>query len=107
MRTGTVYIKDKIAGKVWEHDGVYGFAYDKKYSADPEYGPVSLTLPVRAEAYTEKTMIPFFDGLIPEGWLLDIAVANWKLNERDRMELLLTVCKDCIGDVSIERTKDE
>ena len=46
-------------------------------------------------------MIPFFDGLIPEGWLLDIAQKNWKLDPRDRMGLLLTCCKDCIGAVSI------
>jgi serine/threonine-protein kinase HipA len=48
-------------------------------------------------------MIPFFDGLIPEGWLLEIAVDNWKLNPRDRMNLLLTLCKDNIGDISIEK----
>jgi len=50
-----------------------------------------------------KNMIPFFDGLIPEGWLLEIAVENWKLNPRDRMNLLLTLCQDNIGDVSIKR----
>jgi serine/threonine-protein kinase HipA len=47
-------------------------------------------------------MFSFFDGLIPEGWLLRIAEKNWKLNERDRMGLLLACCKDCIGAVSIE-----
>ena len=47
-------------------------------------------------------MFPFFDGLIPEGWLLDIAQKNWKLNPRDRMEILLKTCHDCIGAVSIE-----
>jgi serine/threonine-protein kinase HipA len=46
-------------------------------------------------------MLPFFDGLIPEGWLLQIAVENWKLNPRDRMSLLLTLCRDCIGDIAI------
>jgi serine/threonine-protein kinase HipA len=45
---------------------------------------------------------PFFDGLIPEGWLLDIAEKNWKINNRDRMSLLLACCKDCIGAVSIQ-----
>ncbi|MCB0749827.1 MAG: HipA N-terminal domain-containing protein, partial [Ignavibacteriae bacterium] len=42
-----------------------------------------------------------FDGLIPEGWLLDIAHKNWKINPRDRMGLLLTTCRDCIGNISI------
>ena len=107
MRSGKVYIKDKLAGKVWELDGVFGFQYEKSYVDHPAYGPVSLTLPVREEPYTQFTMLPFFDGLIPEGWLLSIASKNWKLNPRDRMELLLSVCKDCIGDVSIERIEHE
>jgi serine/threonine-protein kinase HipA len=50
-------------------------------------------------------LFPFFDGLIPEGWLLDIAEKNWKLNEKDRMGLLLTFCKNCIGAVSIVAVK--
>jgi serine/threonine-protein kinase HipA len=53
-------------------------------------------------------MFPFFDGLIPEGWLLDIAQKNWKLNPRDRMGLLMACCKDCIGAVSVHPiTNDE
>jgi serine/threonine-protein kinase HipA len=50
-------------------------------------------------------MFPFFDGLIPEGWLLDIATKNWKLNPNDRMGLLMTCCKDCIGAVGIVESK--
>jgi serine/threonine-protein kinase HipA len=52
-------------------------------------------------------LFPFFDGLIPEGWLLDIAEKNWKLNPRDRMGLLLVCCKDCIGTVSVHSVAGE
>ncbi len=44
----------------------------------------------------------FFEGLIPEGWLLDIASENWRINKNDRMGLLLACCRDCIGAVSVE-----
>ena len=101
-RSGKVFFKDLLAGIVWQDDDGYGFVYESYYLAAPESQPVSLTLPLRTEPYQSKTMIPFFDGLIPEGWLLDIAVKNWKINPNDRMELLLTVCRDCIGAVSIE-----
>jgi serine/threonine-protein kinase HipA len=47
-------------------------------------------------------MFPFFDGLIPEGWLLVIAQKTWKVDARDRMGLLLTVCRDPIGAVHVE-----
>ena len=56
---------------------------------------------LEAKAYNSKTMPPFFDGLIPEGWLLDIVEKNWKIDPRDRMSLLLAFCKDCIGAVSV------
>ena len=62
---------------------------------------MSATLPLRQEAYLSPTLFPFFDGLIPEGWLLDVAAENWKLDPRDRMGLLLACCRDCIGAVRV------
>lgn len=105
MKKGCVYKKDKIAGTIWEDENGFSFKYDETYLQNPIYGEVSRTLPLRSEVFTDKNMIPFFDGLIPEGWLLKIAIDNWKLNPRDRMSLLLTLCKDCIGDISIINEK--
>lgn len=45
-------------------------------------------------------------GVISEGWLLEIAISNWKINPRDRFGLLLTMCADCIGCVSIQALKE-
>lgn len=59
-------------------------------------------MPVTKGVYSEKRLFPFFEGLIPEGWLLDIASTNWKINKNDRMGLLLACCKSCIGAVSVE-----
>lgn len=100
-RSGRVFFKDKPAGVVWQDENGYGFSYDKEYLQQMAAAPVSWTLPLREEPYHNNTMIPFFDGLIPEGWLLDITVKNWKIDPNDRMGLLLTACKDCIGAVSI------
>ena len=108
-RSGRVLFKNELAGIVWQDENGYGFEYDRNYLRSKSAIPVSLTLPLRTDPYKEKTMIPFFDGLIPEGWLLNITLKNWKLDNRDRMGLLLVACKDCIGAVSIEaiETKDE
>ncbi|MEX2115288.1 MAG: HipA N-terminal domain-containing protein [Bacteroidota bacterium] len=100
-RSATVMFKEKAAGRIFEDDAGYHFQYNKSYLESPEAVPVSLTLPLRSEEYSSNTMIPFFDGLIPEGWLLEIAEKTWKLNPRDRMGLLLACCRDCIGAVSI------
>ncbi len=101
MRQAEVYNHNRLAGLLTEDDEGYTFKYDSNYLSSREVEPISLTLPLRAEAYKSSILFPFFDGLIPEGWLLDIAQKSWKLDRRDRMSLLLTCCKDCIGSVSI------
>lgn len=93
---------EKVAGILTEDENGFHFQYHPSYLKSEDAEPVSLTLPLTSREFESKTMFPFFDGLIPEGWLLDIAQKNWKLNPRDRMEILLKVCKDCIGAVSIE-----
>ena len=93
---------NELAGFLTESEDGYSFVYDTKYMTGTLTKPVSLTLPLQDKPFISKTMFPFFDGLIPEGWLLEIAEKNWKLNTRDRMGLLLACCKDCIGAVSIE-----
>jgi serine/threonine-protein kinase HipA len=107
MRKAKVYLHDQLAGYLSETEEGYSFLYDLSYLQTPDVQPVSLTLPLQEKPYTSRTMIPFFDGLIPEGWLLEIAEKNWKLNERDRMGLLLACCKDCSGAVSIVDTEKE
>jgi serine/threonine-protein kinase HipA len=100
-RNAFVFLYDKLAGVLSENDDGYVFQYDKQFLNDPSRHAVSLTIPLQAEPYVSQTMFSFFDGLIPEGWLLDVALNIWKLDSRDRMGLLLTCCKDCIGAVSI------
>ncbi len=89
MRKVAIKTSDKTAGWLTQDEQGYHFVYDSTYLTEAGARPVSLTLPLRNEAYFSKVMFPFFDGLIPEGWLLDIAERNWKLNPRDRMGLLL------------------
>ena len=107
MKRGKVFMYDHLAGIITEDSEGYHFQYDSDYldSENPE--PISLTLPIKEETYTESNLFPFFDGLIPEGWLLDIAQKNWKLNPRDRMEILLKTCHDCIGAVSIQQIDED
>lgn len=100
MKQAEVYFQDKLAGILTEDESGYTFTYLEKYIAENGI-PISLTMPLQTKPYTSDNMFPFFDGLIPEGWLLDIAQSNWKINPRDRMSLLLACCRDCIGAVSI------
>ena len=94
-----------VAGILIEDEEGYHFKYEDSYLSSKGNESISVTLPLTTKAYSSKTLFPFFDGLIPEGWLLEIATKNWKLNPRDRMGILLATCQDCIGAVSIEEIK--
>ena len=91
----------RLAGTLLEDETGYLFSYESTYLQSEAAEAVSLTLPLSDKAYRNPVMFPFFDGLIPEGWLLDIAEKSWKLDSRDRMGLLLVCCKDTIVAVSI------
>jgi serine/threonine-protein kinase HipA len=108
MRRGKVFYQDNPAGIITEtDDGEYVFQYDHQYVEDHPSDFITFTMPVTEAPYTEKRLFPFFEGLIPEGWLLDIASENWKINKNDRMGLLLACCQNCIGAVSVELVADE
>ena len=105
-RTAYVYVRETFAGTLKETDYGYSFLYDSDYLENEKNSPVSLTLPIQKEEYTSKTLFSFFDGLIPEGWLLDIVSNNWKIDRKDRFGLLLVACKDPIGNVQIKGVKE-
>ena len=100
-RKANIFWQNKTAGLLSEQDEGYVFQYNESYLDDPLSQAVSFTLPLQKEPFINKTMFSFFDGLIPEGWLLDIAQKTWKIDARDRMGLLLACCKDCIGAISV------
>jgi serine/threonine-protein kinase HipA len=107
MRKAEIQYNNQTAGWLVQDEDGYHFVYDQQYLEADKPEPISLTLPLQIETYHSKVLFPFFDGLIPEGWLLDIAEQNWKLNPRNRMGLLLACCKDCIGAVSVHPAKEE
>ncbi len=100
-RKDKVFYGEREAGVISEDEHGYHFQYRMDYLNQEAARPVSLTMPLQREPFSSKTMLPFFDGLIPEGWLLDVATDMWKIHPRDRMGLLLACCKDCIGTVSV------
>ena len=101
MRQAEIYCKGILAGILTEDGGEYRFCYDDSYLMRDDALPISLTLPLQEEAFVSPVLFPFFDGLIPEGWLLDVALRNTDISILDRMSLLLLCCKECIGSVSV------
>lgn len=102
MRKANIYYNNILSGALTETDeGEYLFQYDQKYIEEYPTQFITFTMPVNQKVYRDNRLFPFFEGLIPEGWLLDIASKNWKINRNDRMGLLLACCQNCIGAVSV------
>ncbi|MBI9067064.1 MAG: HipA N-terminal domain-containing protein [Salinivirgaceae bacterium] len=107
MRSAEIYYNEIVAGILVEtDDGEYQFSYNNSYIENFSEQFLTFSMPVSEQIYRSIRLFPFFEGLIPEGWLLDVATKNWKINPNDRMALLLACCQNCIGAVSVKPIKD-
>jgi serine/threonine-protein kinase HipA len=106
-RKAKVYWKELFCGWIRETEAGYDFIYDQDYLSLPDAKSISLTIPLADKPYHSSTFFPFFDGLIPEGWLLNVAEETWKINHTDRFGLLLICCRDCIGAIRIEQKNEK
>ncbi len=101
-RVGNVKLRGKLVGTIEEQEGQTVFTYLPEWLARPDSAPISLTLPLREEPYVSQGLHPFFENLLPEGWLLDVATRKLKISKDDAFGLLLATCGDCVGAVEIE-----
>lgn len=107
MRRAIIKYNSIKAGILSElDDGEYEFTYDQTYIENYPGLFITFDMPVSSRSYRSKRLFPFFDGLIPEGWLLNIAAESWKINKNDRMGLLLACCQNAIGAVSVHPIKE-
>lgn len=105
-RAGVVSFDRERCGRIEETETGMRFTYDPAWLAREDAEPLSLTLPLRTEPHECKGLHPFFAGLLPEGWLLAIALSTLKLSAGDGFGLLLALCRDCAGVARIEPESD-
>lgn len=101
-RIGQVKLSGRPVGTIVEDAGQTVFTYSPEWLAQPHAVPVSLTLPLRAAPYVSQELHPFFENLLPEGWLLEVTTKKLKISKNDPFGLLLATCRDCVGAVEIE-----
>jgi len=101
MRRGVIRLDGQRVGILEETPSGTRFRYDRSWIERADAVPISLTLPVREESYESRGLLPFFENLLPEGWLLEISTAKLKIAKDDAVGLLLATCADCIGAVEV------
>lgn len=101
-RSGRVLLSGQPVGVLEEIDDKIRFSYLPEWLVRQDAVPVSLTLPLRGEPYESLGVHPFFENLLPEGWLLEVSSKKLKISKDDPFGLLLATCGDCVGAVEIE-----
>jgi serine/threonine-protein kinase HipA len=81
-----------------EYGKKYRFAYFEGYNGPP----VSLTMPVGQKEFGFDRFPPFFDGLLPEGVLLEGLLKQRKIDKYDYFSQLVAVGNDLVGAVTVK-----
>lgn len=100
MKKAKVFVDGQFAGELQELERGkhYRFIYLESYK-----GPsVSLEMPTHQRVYDFNRFPPFFEGLLPEGIMLEGLLRQTKLDRDDLMGQLTAVGKDLVGNVTIE-----
>jgi len=79
----------------------YGFVYFENYDGPP----ISLTIPVEEKEFVFDRFPPFFDGLLPEGLLLEGLLKYRKIDKYDYFSQLVAVGNDLVGAVTVREIK--
>lgn len=106
-RVAEVRLDGRRAGELREVADGTSFVYDSDWLAASDAQPIALTMPLRAAPYESRGLHPFFENLLPEGWLLELATHKLKIAKDDAFGLLLATCADCVGAVEILPLSDE
>jgi|SRR5580692_61263 serine/threonine-protein kinase HipA len=102
MNKARVLVNGIFAGILEKLDeDKYSFTYAESYQGPP----VSLTMPTRNKMYAYEKFPPFFEGLLPEGEMLEALLRKYKLDKKDYFRQLLIVGQDVVGAVTIEEFK--
>jgi serine/threonine-protein kinase HipA len=97
-----VYFRDALAGCLWlDERRRFVFQYDGGWLKSSGVFPLSLSLPLRQESYTDDAARPFFANLLPEGEIRELIARQFRLSEQNVFALLEKIGGECAGAVSI------
>ena len=99
MRKARVLVNGIEAGVLCE---LMGRKYQFTYHTDYQGAPVSLTMPLTNKIYEFDVFPPFFEGLLPEGIMLEALLRKYKIDSNDYLGQIIKVGQDVVGAVTIE-----
>jgi serine/threonine-protein kinase HipA len=97
-----VYLWNRLVGRLWlDERRRFVFQYEGEWVSDPHANPLSLSLPLKTEPYTDDSARPFFANLLPEGEIRRLIAQRFGLSEKNDFALLEQIGGECAGAVSL------
>ncbi|NDP21990.1 MAG: toxin HipA [Paludibacter sp.] len=104
MRQAIVLVHGNRAGILSEiTNKEYHFEYDLDYNGEA----VSLTMPTTHKKYSYNSFPSFFEGLLPEGVMLEGLLRIGKIDKKDYFSQLIATGNDLVGSVTVKALQDE
>lgn len=103
MKKANVFVDGTPAGQLLEIERgkKYSFVYAPNYKGSS----VSLEMPTTQSSYEFDRFPPFFEGLLPEGMMLEAMLRQTKIDRDDFMSQLIVVGQDMVGNVTVEASE--
>lgn len=100
MKKALIFVEDVFCGYLEEHikQKMYRFSYLEDYQGEP----VSLTMPTSQKVYEYDRFPPFFEGVLPEGVMLEGMLKRTKIDRNDFFSQLIEVGGDLVGNVTVK-----
>lgn len=100
MKKAKVFVDGILAGEIQEIER--GKKYHFIYLEDYKGPSASLEMPLTQLSYDYDRFPPFFEGLLPEGMMLEGLLRQTKIDRNDLMAQLIAVGGDLVGNVTVE-----
>lgn len=102
MKILNVFFHNAFAGELIQHSsGQLAFKYDDSYCAANGSLPISVSMPLRQEAYEEEIARPYFSGLLPDDFARHRLARYLGVSEKNPFSLLKAVGGECAGALTL------
>lgn len=102
MKTLAVYFNGIPTGTLSQDvSGKIAFQYNQEWLLGTGAHPISVSLPLRAEAFSEDECIGFFGGLLPEENIRILIAKNLGITPRNDYAMLREIGGECAGAISL------
>ena len=102
-----VFLFNTLAGYLFSTaDRGVVFAYDENY-VNNDGMPLSLSLPLQKEEFSQKKCMPYFSGLLPEGSIRNRISEYLHISESSTIKFLQALGGECSGTVSFYNSEEE